>query len=169
MLLRAALCLLLAPTHGFQLAALRSNPSRRTTNVMLAAITDINSQAEFDEAMNDCRDGVAIVSFTTEKGLRLDRGVETLSDAYDYDLYKFYKVVGDRNEETKALLDTLMVTPGVPTIYLYKNGAKRAMKSGGGFDSVELTEAIEDLRWEDGGGWDEVKKPSEGPDGRIFG
>lgn len=164
--------LLLVSIDGFNLRPTGAVVIARITRTrpagpVCAAIRELNSREEFEAAMNEARSGVAVVSFSTEKGLPIDVGMVSLSEAYTK--YAFFKVVGDRSDDTKALLEDLLVPLGEQTVYLYKDGARRTVKRGGGLDSVALVEAIEDLRWEDGGGDDETKEAKKGGDGRIWG
>ena len=166
--MRSPLVLLLAPVLSFQLSAHVSRTAGHVCrSAVRAAVTELSSQAEFDKALSDTSDGIALVCFTTAAGLRIDRGFQTLSDSYED--YSFFKVVGDKSDETKTLLDNLFVPLGMQTVYLYKKGARRDVKRGDELDSVKLIAAIEDLRWEDGGGDDETRKPKKGDDGRIYG
>ena len=72
-------------------------------------------------------------------------GFERLSNTYDE--YLFYKVVGDKNEQTQAIMASENIRQ-VPTFVLYTSGARRKVVTGGAkISTMDIIDAIEELRW----------------------
>ena len=75
----------------------------------------------------------------------IEPGFAKLSDMYSD--YHFYKVVGDKNDATQSLCISQGVKQ-VPAFYFFRKGERRNVLAGAKLSTMDLIDAIEELRWE---------------------
>ena len=139
-----------APLSVTAIAPLSSSSAQARAGSICAAVSELSSADEFDQALTEVGDGLAIVSFSTSTCgpcKVIEPGFVRLSDTYSD--YSFYKVEGDKSDDTKALFGRLGIR-AVPIICFYINGACVKEVTGGAISTLDLIDAIEDLRWEPG-------------------
>ena len=123
--------------------------TRRRSGSAVAVVTELSSADEFDKALRDAGEMLVVVDFsTTTCGpcKLIEPGFVTLSEAYED--YSFYKVLGDKSDEARALFDRFSIK-SVPQFRFFTNGQCRTVITGG-VSTVELIDAIEAIRWEPG-------------------
>ena len=119
--------------------------ARRTT-VPCAVVTELDTLEQFDEVL-ETTPGIMVVDYATSWCLpcqELAPGYERLATIYDD--YKFFKVMGDRSDETKKIMAERDIQE-VPSFHIFKDGERRAVVTGAKLSTSDIIAAIEDVRW----------------------
>ena len=130
-------------------AGLRPTSNRRPASAARrAAVREFESLDHFEAAVESAAgDRLLVVDFSTSTCVPCQKFAPQLERVAEYyPECSFFAVVGDRSDVARRIARSCDVSE-VPTFFLYKDGERQRRMTGGKLTSMDLIDAIEDLKY----------------------